>query len=134
MYAVVPLFCNKQLPMIQMCSTNIKDVLMFLQNNIKISLKQIYDDNDIEGTLSETSLSDEKITAKQYLKMIIDYVESFDFSDGVILRTFHKKNIKILSQEFFIDEKLCCDTISILVIKFENTIKNCWTEVLENNV
>jgi hypothetical protein len=127
MYGIVPLFCNKMNPLIQMVSPDFKEILEYLNNNLQIDNSKIIKDNNLEEYMEEY---------KTEYDAIVSFVEKdlSSLNDCVILYLYSIDS-KNTDREFFIEDKDCLHKhTNYIVIKFNKTIKKVWNEVLENNV
>ena len=136
MYALVPVFSNKVIPLPQVISTNLNDIFEYLINNLYFTYltlyKQLCETDIFDGNLPEASTEEE---AKQQL---IDY-NCDDLTDCLLFGQSFFKNVakKTLNKLFVLDNVPQLSqsvNVQFMIIKFDRSIKKVWTEVEETIV
>lgn len=124
MYAIVPLFCNKMEPCIQVVYNSLEEILNYLKDILNISSLDMYKEIfQEEWPGDEATAFTELITFGTTLKNCV----VFDF--------WHNTEKTQLIKKFIVSLPSCLHSNThYLVIHFEGSIKSVWPEVLEHVV
>ena len=127
-YGIVPIFCNKMIPMVQYMSSNIDDIFNHLQCKLGVTDEELL--NSIEYDSSAIIICDANESAIKYCT---------DDMEGVsgVLMSVYKVDVdsKTLSDNFYVELPECLhDHVVFLIIRFDNSIVDIWNEILEYTI